>query len=213
MLLAAFTQRILSAIHEPSTRKVLGSYTAASGLLFSYLHQTGPAHHTLLATFFHFFVLSTTFLTTFICITVIRRLFFHPLKHFPGKRWAALTKLYEGKLNADGINAQYIRELHGQYGDFIRTGPNELSINHVDVLPALFSRLPFESRGPFYEVGAAVEDFNVLTIRVNQIHQKWRRIWFVYLRLTMILTATVRLIAVQGSSVPHRSSSPVHSAS
>lgn len=54
---------------------------------------------------------------------VVYRLFFHPLRRFPGPVLARLTKLYGTWLA--GKESMYHKELqvmHDKYGDFVRTG-------------------------------------------------------------------------------------------
>lgn len=54
---------------------------------------------------------------------LIYRLFFHRCRKFPGPLGAKVSRFYAGRLA--GKNVQYYKEiakLHGQYGDFVRTG-------------------------------------------------------------------------------------------
>ncbi|CAM1510458.1 Fc.00g007930.m01.CDS01 [Cosmosporella sp. VM-42] len=65
----------------------------------------------------------------------IYRVFFHPLRHFPGPFWAKVTKMY-------GIYCARNNKLHEEYdarlqeygGDFVRIGPNELLHNSIDCM-------------------------------------------------------------------------------
>ncbi|KAA8893249.1 hypothetical protein FN846DRAFT_762774, partial [Sphaerosporella brunnea] len=71
-------------------------------------------------------------ISVFFVATGIRRLYLHPLSSWPGRKRAALSKLYEAYLYSKGTNAFEIRELHRKHGDFLRTGPNEVAINNVE---------------------------------------------------------------------------------
>lgn len=177
-ILAQITQILLSSTHEVSTTKFLTTYAATAATVLIYLLKS-EVHCSAFCATKRFFVLNGIFITVLVVSTGIRRLFFHPLRRFPGKRIAALTKIYEAYLNGHGRNALVIRDLHAQHGDFVRTGPGELSVNNVEGIPLLFGRQPYKTRGPFYEVGATVDTPNVLTERDNKTHQKWRRIWLV----------------------------------
>jgi len=52
----------------------------------------------------------------------VYRLFFHRLRHFPGPRLAATTKLWHVFQCRDSRNHLVLDSLHKQYGDFVRTG-------------------------------------------------------------------------------------------
>ena len=53
---------------------------------------------------------------------VIYRTLFHRLRHFPGPKIAAVTKLWHAYHCMDGKNYIFLQTLHQQYGDFVRTG-------------------------------------------------------------------------------------------
>ena len=59
---------------------------------------------------------------------------FHPLARFPGPAHMKLSKLWMSYLTYRGDGHEYIRALHGQYGDVVRVGPNELSFNRADLV-------------------------------------------------------------------------------
>ncbi|KNZ73850.1 Trichodiene oxygenase [Termitomyces sp. J132] len=68
---------------------------------------------------------------TFIGIlTAIHRLFFHPLRRFPGPRLAAITPLYKiyYEVYRGGELLQCLIELHKIYGNVIRIAPNEVNL-------------------------------------------------------------------------------------
>lgn len=53
-------------------------------------------------------------------------LFFHPLRKYPGPKLAACTRLVDLYWTATGVLHSKIKELHDQYGDVVRLGPNFL---------------------------------------------------------------------------------------
>jgi len=50
------------------------------------------------------------------------RLFFHPLRVFPGPFWARLSNLYHAYIIRNSDNALVIQKLHQKYGPIVRTG-------------------------------------------------------------------------------------------
>lgn len=69
---------------------------------------------------------------------LVYRLFFHSLRHFPGPVDLRISKLsHVGRLLKGGCkNYELLEDLRRQYGGFVRTGPNELTIFQPDVLTA-----------------------------------------------------------------------------
>ncbi len=56
---------------------------------------------------------------------IIYRTFFHRLRHFPGPRLAATTKLWHVFQCRDSRNHLVLDSMHKKYGDFVRTGKLE----------------------------------------------------------------------------------------
>lgn len=52
----------------------------------------------------------------------VYRLFFHKLSSFPGPKLAAVTKLWHVWKVRKSTNFLLLQELHGEYGNIIRTG-------------------------------------------------------------------------------------------
>ena len=68
----------------------------------------------------------------FASILIYRR-FFHPLRAFPGPpeaRWSQFW--YVSKVIKNVDNFKHLDRLHAQYGDFVRIGPNILSVADPD---------------------------------------------------------------------------------
>ena len=98
--------------------------------------------------------------TAYLFYLVIYRLYFHPLRHFPGPKLAAATYYYEVYYDwfqgpYKGRNAWHLIELHKKYGPIIRRSPDELSVEDPDWFDVLFvagrrdkwSRLGKDSNG------------------------------------------------------------------
>ena len=65
---------------------------------------------------------SITYLVTLFSSIIVYRLFFSPLRGFPGPKIAAATKLWHVFKVRDGTNFKFLEEMREQYGDFVRTG-------------------------------------------------------------------------------------------
>ncbi|PGH14041.1 hypothetical protein AJ79_03311 [Helicocarpus griseus UAMH5409] len=80
----------------------------------------------------------------YVSALVIYRLFFHPLRHFPGPKLAAVSTYYETYYDwfrgpYKGSNEFHVRELHKKYGPIIRRNPYELSVDDSEWFDLLFA--------------------------------------------------------------------------
>jgi hypothetical protein len=79
-------------------------------------------------------VQTTLFLTIHLAVLSLSiasyRLFFHPLRQFPGPWGAKLTKWVDFYHTAPGKRHEWIPALHTKFGDIVRIGPNELSFSN-----------------------------------------------------------------------------------
>ncbi|KAF8659814.1 hypothetical protein AX16_001699 [Volvariella volvacea WC 439] len=69
--------------------------------------------------------------TTYWTLRSIRRLWYHPLKDFPGPIFAAISTVYRAWYDValDGGWSEHLEYLHQKYGPIVRVGPNELHFN------------------------------------------------------------------------------------
>lgn len=170
--LATAAQVYISPIPEISTVKVVVTYLSGSIALLIYLLFHTPVSTSLT----QFFVLNTIFLATFTTLTLIRRLYFHPLTNIPGPKLAACSKLWEANEFRLGRASLTHKALHKKYdSDFVRIGPNELSVRCVEAVEKIYKGR--YTRGTFYEVGALNGEFNLNTRRDYKVFGAWRRIW------------------------------------
>lgn len=86
-------------------------------------------------------------LTADICYAVpllasifLYRAFFHPLRRYPGPFWARISVFWKVKhFQASNFQAyRVIDELHAKYGDVVRLGPRQLSINDPSAYQAVY---------------------------------------------------------------------------
>ncbi|KAJ5936120.1 benzoate 4-monooxygenase cytochrome P450 [Penicillium verhagenii] len=103
------------------------------------------------------------------------RLFFHRLNSFPGPIWARISKIGHVWKARKSQNHLFLKEMREKYGDFVRTGPSELTVYHPDVFVAI--------DGPSAKCGKA-EWYDLLhpnkalaTVRSKELHAKRRRQW------------------------------------
>ncbi|KAK7519088.1 putative benzoate 4-monooxygenase cytochrome P450 [Phyllosticta citriasiana] len=67
------------------------------------------------------------------------RLFFHPLRKFPGPRLAKLTHFYTAYLSSKELKYHNeVSDMCDKYGDCIRTGPRELCFVRKSAVPLLY---------------------------------------------------------------------------
>ena len=92
------------------------------------------------------------FLALKVVVTVIYRLYFHPLAKVPGPRIAAATRGYE--LWYQGVQhtkfPQKVKELHQQYGPIVRISPEEISLNDSEFNAEYFMHDKKLDKDPWY---------------------------------------------------------------
>ncbi|KAI0487366.1 cytochrome P450 [Xylaria cf. heliscus] len=106
----------------------------------------------------------------------VYRLLLHRSSYFPGPKQAALTKWY-GAFVAHKTQRYHseLRRLHRTYGDIIRTGPRELSINRVDAIREIYGSNSECLKGPWYDMGGT--GHNLHRTRNPILHAKQRPLW------------------------------------
>ncbi|KAF2489498.1 cytochrome P450 [Lophium mytilinum] len=106
---------------------------------------------------------------------VIYRLFFPQLRHSPGPKLAAVSKLYHVSKLGKYDNFKLLDRWHRQYGDWVRIGPRELSILSPNALKAAIGRGSKCTKPPFYDITKPL--ISMQTSRDVSVHDKRRRIW------------------------------------
>lgn len=130
-------------------------------------------------------LLTAAFTASLFTSLTIYRAYFHPLGQFPGPPLAKLTKLYSLSLTAQsGLRWHQINaSLHTQYGDYIRTGPRELSITDPAAINFILGYGAKPGKGPVYD---SMEE-SVNTTRDREFHTQRRKIWDSGLKSCMYL--------------------------
>ena len=57
---------------------------------------------------------------------VVYRIFFHPLRRFPGEFWPKISQIYNAWFNAGGVVHDRLERGHEVHGDFLRTGASSI---------------------------------------------------------------------------------------
>ena len=74
-----------------------------------------------------------SFLTGLFSSILVYRWFFHPLRAFPGPPQAKLTQFWHvSKVIKNIDNFRHLDRLHAEYGEYVRVGPNLLSVADPD---------------------------------------------------------------------------------
>lgn len=103
------------------------------------------------------------------------RLFFHRLHRFPGPFMYKTSKLWHvGQLGALD-NFRKLDALHKKYGEYVRVGPNEISITDPDAVEAVLGPLSKCYKAPWYDLSLPLVSLH--NARDKQIHSKRRRVW------------------------------------
>ncbi|CAG8952495.1 hypothetical protein HYFRA_00001242 [Hymenoscyphus fraxineus] len=110
----------------------------------------------------------------------IYRVFFHRLRNFPGPLPLKVTKfahLYNLMKEEHGPRDFEFRDkLHKEFGEFVRIGPNELSISAPESLVKILGPGSKCSKGEYYD-DIAVGSVSLHYVRSKELHGLRRKIW------------------------------------
>ncbi|KAF2645995.1 putative benzoate 4-monooxygenase cytochrome P450 [Massarina eburnea CBS 473.64] len=101
------------------------------------------------------------------------RVFFHRCCKFPGPLPAKVSRFYAAKKSAE--NVQYYKEvakLHATYGDFVRTGPREVSVLRRSAVQAIYGPNSECRKSTWY--GQTGNDQQKTSIHMTRDHNKYR---------------------------------------
>lgn len=122
-------------------------------------------------------ILATVLLVIYFSSVAIYRLFFHPLAKYPGPFIAKLTTWWDVYYAYKGDKHLLFHRLHEQYGDFVRYGPNTLSINNPAALKAVYGHRANVRKSDFYLSFPAVPGaVSTHTSIDTQVHGRKRRV-------------------------------------
>jgi hypothetical protein len=122
-MLTAYKLVILALLSPPAVAALL---TTVARLSFAHAAQLT-------------FVSYGAYLTALFTSILIYRAFFHPLRHFAGPKLARLSQFYHFfHIRAKVDNYRHLDRLHEKYGEYVRVGPNLLSISDPDMIEVVF---------------------------------------------------------------------------
>ncbi|KIW88830.1 uncharacterized protein Z519_10314 [Cladophialophora bantiana CBS 173.52] len=135
--------------------------------------------HGILAGALRLFIVDGAFLVGVYGSIAIYRLFFHRLRKFPGPWGAKLSRFWALKRSMKKVQFNYeVEALHKQYGDFVRIGPREISINRASAIELVYgppSKLP---KSPWYsQVSDDINKTSINSTRDMHIQRQRRRAW------------------------------------
>ncbi|KAK4228689.1 Tryprostatin B 6-hydroxylase [Podospora fimiseda] len=153
---------------------IIGHSLAYIGLTAAIVIQTGIYGGLVLST-----TLFATYLISLFTSIVIYRLFFHPLRHFPGPLVAKITRLHAPWLARNGQWHIEQEKLFKKYGNIVRVAPNELYIatsDAIDKIHASRSKCRKKDAG-VYNALESKGQFNLDGILTREEHRWRRQVW------------------------------------
>lgn len=105
---------------------------------------------------------------------IIYRLTLHPLANYPGPFFAKVTDLYSVYQAWTGRRHINFWELHQRYGDTVRFGPNDISLNSNTALPQLYLDKKSTKKSKFYTIFPS--SANIFNMRDKQVHGRMKKI-------------------------------------
>ncbi|KAJ5669801.1 hypothetical protein N7462_010871 [Penicillium macrosclerotiorum] len=106
---------------------------------------------------------------------IIYRIFLHRLRSFPGPRLARITKIWHAWHCRYSQNYLLLSKLHDEYGDFVRTGPSEITVYHPGVFMAIDGPQGNCVKSEWYDILHPKQ--SLVTARVKEVHGARRREW------------------------------------
>ncbi|KAF3401649.1 putative sterigmatocystin biosynthesis monooxygenase stcW [Penicillium rolfsii] len=133
--------------------------------------------------FFPAMIKSTSNATSFsfgLAISIVTyRLFFHRLHSFPGPWGAKVSRFYLAARIFHSLQYHFVLDdWHRQYGDFVRTGPREISISRVSAVRAVHGPTsPCVKAAWYAHVSNDVKNVSIHMTRDLEVHRLRRRAW------------------------------------
>ncbi|KAI1662063.1 cytochrome P450 [Daldinia decipiens] len=122
-------------------------------------------------------LMSSGYLPGLLFSIIIYRFFFHQLTQttFPGPWYARITKLWHVWACRDSKNHVVLNRLQNKYGDFVRTGPSELTIFRPEIFMALDGPHSECMKSDWYDL--LIPNLALVTARDRGTHAVRRRQW------------------------------------
>lgn len=120
-------------------------------------------------------ILSASWLAGIYSSLAIYRLFFHPLKKFPGPFAGRLGQLWLSAQLGNRDLYHQLQAMHRKYGRYVRIGPNELSISDPDIMRPAYGPQSKVIKDAWYDY--SYPTISILFTRDPGVHDLRRRIW------------------------------------
>ncbi|KAI1658885.1 cytochrome P450 monooxygenase-like protein [Daldinia decipiens] len=88
---------------------------------------------------------------------------------------AAVTKLWHVFHILDSKNHEFLQKLHMEYGQFVRTGPNEITIFHPAAIQEIEISKNQTTKDVWYDLLKPYK--SAIFARDDDLHREWRRSW------------------------------------
>lgn len=106
---------------------------------------------------------------------LVYRLFFGPLRAFPGPLGARISNFWFSFQLANHHAYEKVAKLHRQHGDYIRIGSNDISTIHPLAVNAIYGPGSKCTKADWYDINLPM--VSMQTTRHQSVHDKRRRIW------------------------------------
>jgi cytochrome P450 len=88
-----------------------------------------------------------------------------------------LTKWYGFWIAHKGITHHFLMQKHRQYGDYIRVGPNEISITDPEYIATIHGNKSRFPKGPWYDHMVPHSPPSLIAILPYDTHKSRRKVW------------------------------------
>ncbi|KAL8279989.1 hypothetical protein RQP46_007570 [Phenoliferia psychrophenolica] len=123
---------------------------------------------------------TATYLATLAtCIVFYRITPAHKISHVPGPFVAKISQMWLVRKAIHGQIRHDMQGLHRQYGDVVRIGPNEVTINNAEAVLEITGGRSWQ-KGQSYDTtasGNAQKETSLIALRDHGAHQIRRRLW------------------------------------
>ncbi|KAH7014463.1 cytochrome P450 [Microdochium trichocladiopsis] len=115
-----------------------------------------------------------SYFTALYASMMVYRSMFHPLRHFPGPFWAKFSQFWGVLKTAPKTdNFRHLDRLHAQYGEYVRVGPNLLSVSDPDLVEPIHNTHTKFTKAEWYDAGHPTTSLHQMRDRAE--HDKRRR--------------------------------------
>ncbi|KAF6839318.1 cytochrome p450 [Colletotrichum musicola] len=162
---------------DTTTTRLIRNFALGVGLLTAALFQLASENFPIILAAFRTACSLVGVLIVGVYVSLfVYRAGFHRLNSFDGPWLARMSNLYITSRALKKLHLySEVQDLHGKYGDIVRIGPTELSINNPKaIMPIHANRSPC-TKGPWY--GVLHPMYSLQLVRDKQEHSHRRKAW------------------------------------